>query len=79
MLRSGVVGLKCFLGPSGVPEFPPITKDQLENAIKKIEDSDTILAIHAEMSPLKPIIPDESKFFVINNLSFIYNIIKFKI
>jgi allantoinase len=45
---AGVFGFKCFLLPSGVDEFAPLTTDELEVAMREIAAFDGILLIHAE-------------------------------
>ena len=45
---AGVVGFKCFLLDSGVPEFPPLSADQLNQAMAEIAAFDGLLIVHAE-------------------------------
>jgi allantoinase len=45
---AGVVGFKCFLLPSGVPEFPPLDRAGLETAMTEIAAFDGLLIAHAE-------------------------------
>ena len=45
---AGVVGFKCFLLPSGVPEFPPLTPGELETAMTTVAAFDGLLIAHAE-------------------------------
>ena len=45
---AGVVGFKCFLLPSGVPEFPPLSPAELETAMTEIAAFDGLLIAHAE-------------------------------
>ncbi len=45
---AGVFGFKCFLLDSGVPEFPPLLGDQLEQAMTEIATFDGLLIVHAE-------------------------------
>jgi allantoinase len=45
---AGVFGFKCFLLDSGVPEFPPLTADQLRQAMAEIAAFDGLLVVHAE-------------------------------
>ena len=47
--RSGVVGFKCFLVPSGVEEFPHVTEDDLRIAMPELTRLDTLLIVHAEL------------------------------
>ncbi|MGI3780859.1 MAG: allantoinase AllB [Janthinobacterium lividum] len=45
---AGVFGFKCFLLDSGVPEFPPLSAEQLRSAMTEIAAFDGILIVHAE-------------------------------
>ena len=45
---AGVFGFKCFLLPSGVDEFAPLTTEELEFAMGEIAAFDGILLVHAE-------------------------------
>jgi allantoinase len=45
---AGVFGFKCFLLDSGVPEFPPLSADQLRRAMGEIAAFDGLLLVHAE-------------------------------
>ena len=45
---AGVFGFKCFLLDSGVPEFPPLSADQLRQAMAEIAAFDGLLIVHAE-------------------------------
>ncbi len=45
---AGVFGFKCFLLDSGVPEFPPLSADQLHQAMTEIAGFDGLLIVHAE-------------------------------
>jgi allantoinase len=47
--EAGVFGLKCFLCPSGVEEFPPITLDDLRAAGPALASNDILLMVHAEL------------------------------
>jgi allantoinase len=42
---AGVFGFKAFLADSGVPEFPPVTADQLALALSTV---DALFVVHAE-------------------------------
>jgi allantoinase len=42
---AGVFGFKAFLADSGVPEFPPVTPDQLRAALATV---DALFVVHAE-------------------------------
>ncbi|WP_225731471.1 MULTISPECIES: allantoinase AllB [unclassified Nocardia] len=46
--EAGVVGFKCFLSPSGVDEFPPLTLEEVGAAMKEIAEFDGLLVVHAE-------------------------------
>ena len=46
--RAGVVGFKCFLLDSGVPEFRPLDPAGLELAMRTIAGFDGLLIAHAE-------------------------------
>lgn len=48
LLDAGVFGVKCFLAESGVPEFPPLTVEQLEAAARVVAGRDAVLLVHAE-------------------------------
>jgi allantoinase len=47
--RAGVFGFKCFLVPSGVPEFAHVNEDDLRAALPKLAALDTLLLVHAEL------------------------------
>jgi allantoinase len=44
----GVFGFKCFLSPSGVPEFDHLDYDQLDQALEEIASFGGLLIVHAE-------------------------------
>jgi allantoinase len=46
--EAGVVGFKCFLLDSGVPEFPPLDDAGLCAALREIAAFDGLLVVHAE-------------------------------
>jgi allantoinase len=46
--RFGVPGCKCFTCPSGVDEFPPVTRDDLNLAMPVLRDVGLTLLVHAE-------------------------------
>jgi allantoinase len=48
MLEAGVVGFKCFLLDSGVPEFPPLDDAGLRAALTELAAVDGLLIAHAE-------------------------------
>src|SRR5579859_5859228 len=46
--EAGVIGFKCFLVDSGVPEFPPLSVTELRSALAELASFDGLLAVHAE-------------------------------
>ncbi|WP_255424736.1 allantoinase AllB [Agromyces sp. LHK192] len=48
MVDAGVFGFKCFLLHSGVDEFPEVTPDEMEAAMRVIAEADSLLIVHAE-------------------------------
>jgi allantoinase len=46
--EAGVLGFKCFLVDSGVPEFPPLSWEQLDTALAEVSAFDGLLIVHAE-------------------------------
>ena len=46
--EAGVVGFKCFLLDSGVPEFPPLDEAGLRAALGTLAGADALLIAHAE-------------------------------
>ncbi len=49
MLEAGVLGFKCFLVPSGIPEFPPVGEDALRTAMAQLAELGAVLLVHAEL------------------------------
>jgi allantoinase len=45
---AGVLGFKCFLLDSGVPEFPPLGPAELEEHLTELARFDGLLLVHAE-------------------------------
>lgn len=45
MIENGVVGFKCFLCPSGVPEFENVNRDQVELAMQKLQNTEAVYAV----------------------------------
>lgn len=45
MVENGVVGFKCFLIESGVPEFPHVTENQVDIAMDNLEGTGSVLAV----------------------------------
>jgi allantoinase len=53
--EAGVVGFKCFLLDSGVPEFPPLDVAGLRSALGSLAGTDSVLIAHAEdAAEIKP-------------------------
>lgn len=48
LLAAGVVGVKCFLLPSGIDEFGHLSPPQLEAALAELAAFDGLLIVHAE-------------------------------
>ncbi len=48
LLDAGVVGFKCFLIDSGIPEFPPLSRDELRAAMAALAASGAPMIVHAE-------------------------------
>jgi len=48
LLEAGVVGFKCFLADSGIPEFPPLSRDELRTAMEELAPSGAPMIVHAE-------------------------------
>ncbi|WP_084956781.1 allantoinase AllB [Thermoactinospora rubra] len=46
--EQGVFGFKCFLSPSGVEEFPPLTLEEVRQALEVIAGFDGLMIVHAE-------------------------------
>ncbi|MEV6716882.1 allantoinase AllB [Lentzea sp. NPDC051208] len=46
--EAGVFGFKCFLLHSGVDEFPAVTTDELEVALRQLATLDALTIVHAE-------------------------------
>ncbi|MGW9114264.1 allantoinase AllB [Microbacterium sp. NPDC055683] len=49
LLDAGVVGVKCFLAPSGIDEFGHLDAAQLESALAELAAHDGLLIAHAEL------------------------------
>lgn len=45
---AGVFGVKCFLSPSGVDEFPHLSTEQLQQALVELAGFGGLLVVHAE-------------------------------
>jgi allantoinase len=48
LAQAGVIGFKCFLSNSGLPEFPPLDKAGLRAAMTEIAGTGLPLIVHAE-------------------------------
>jgi allantoinase len=48
LAEAGVTGFKCFLSDSGIPEFAPLDKTSLRQAMAEIAETGTPLIVHAE-------------------------------
>ncbi|MEP6800747.1 MAG: allantoinase AllB [Acidobacteriota bacterium] len=48
----GAFGFKCFLSPSGVPEFPEVDDDGLRAAAPDLAATGSLLLVHAEAAAL---------------------------
>jgi allantoinase len=48
---AGVFGFKCFLCPSGVDEFPPVSPEDLGAAAPALAALNALLMVHAEWPP----------------------------
>ncbi|GAA3208768.1 allantoinase AllB [Nonomuraea helvata] len=44
----GVYGFKCFMSPSGVDEFPPLSADELREALSEVAGIGGVMVVHAE-------------------------------
>ncbi len=49
LLKAGVLGVKSFLIDSGIPEFPPVNQEQLEEAMTILKKYQRPYLIHAEI------------------------------
>jgi len=45
---AGVAGFKCFLADSGSPDFPPVSPEQMTEALRLVARLDRPLLVHAE-------------------------------
>src|SRR5205085_306444 len=50
LLDAGVPGVKCFLVPSGIDEFPNVTERDLEAAMPVLARRGAVLLAHAELA-----------------------------
>jgi allantoinase len=58
--EAGVVGFKCFLLDSGVPEFPPLDDGGLRAALTELASFDGLLIAHAEDADVIAAAPEAS-------------------
>jgi allantoinase len=49
LLDAGVLGFKCFMIDSGVEEFPPSSREDMERALAILASTDAPLLAHAEL------------------------------
>jgi allantoinase len=49
LVGRGVAGFKCFLPPSGVPEFSRVTEADLRKALPALSAAGAVLLVHAEL------------------------------
>lgn len=52
LAQTGVLGFKCFLSPSGVPEFENVTESDLREALPMLARLGLPLLVHAELPAL---------------------------
>jgi allantoinase len=56
LLETGVLALKAFLCDSGLPEFPPVSREDLAAALPVLADRGATLLVHAELiGPTPPL------------------------
>jgi allantoinase len=59
---AGVFGFKCFLVPSGVPEFAHVTESDLRAALPELKRLDATLLVHAELpSPIESALREQER------------------
>jgi allantoinase len=58
--EAGVVGFKCFLLDSGVPEFPPLDDAGLRAGLTELASFDGLLIVHAEDADVIAAAPEAS-------------------
>ncbi|CAN6631371.1 allantoinase [Trichomonascus vanleenenianus] len=61
LVNAGVRGFKCFMIESGVEEFPAVSKQDMELAMKTLEGQPTVMMFHAEQAPQEEHACDDSK------------------
>src|SRR5207302_1591681 len=48
LYEAGVFGFKCFLSPSGVDEFPPLSWPEFDAALAELRAAGALMIVHAE-------------------------------
>jgi allantoinase len=48
LAAAGAFGFKCFLSPSGVPEFPELSEADLGRVMRRMAELHSVLLVHAE-------------------------------
>jgi allantoinase len=61
LLDAGVIGFKCFLIDSGIPEFPPLSREELRSAMAAVAESGAAMIIHAE-DPSQVTVPSGASY-----------------
>ena len=61
LLAAGVVGVKCFLIDSGLPEFPPLAREELRAAMSALAGSGAPMIVHAE-DPSRVTVPADASY-----------------
>ena len=46
MIQAGIAGFKCFLIHSGVDEFPHVTEEDLHEAMKQLQGTNSVLLVN---------------------------------
>jgi allantoinase len=49
LAHAGLRGFKCFLVPSGIDEFAPVTAQDLRPAMRRLAELGAVLLVHAEL------------------------------
>jgi allantoinase len=62
LLESGVLALKAFLCDSGLPEFPPVGRSELEAGMQVLADHEATLLVHAELAGPPPPITQPRRY-----------------
>jgi len=61
LLAAGAVGVKCFLIDSGLPEFPPLSREELRAAMSAVAGSGAPVIVHAE-DPSQVTVPVDASY-----------------